>query len=399
MGVPEKRKAESPLSDAAASPKPTAPGPSSPGSKENSPTHASSSPRSEGRSPTPAPDSPAPELPGVMSGAHWLQQGLPETDTDDKDSTLGSDVESSTASISSSILNYRTINGRTYHSDSVTDGEYWAPNDQKMLGALEIYYHSLFLMTDKQLFQAPLKDNVQHAIDIGTGEGFWAIDFADKFPYCDVVGTDISPIQPTWTPPNLRFEIDDATKEWTFKENFFDYIHISFLNGAIEDWGNLYKNAYRCCKPGGWIEHFDCSPIVSCDDETLPPDSALATYGKILDEAGKRIGRSLTIAHDGTQEPGLKEAGFVNLHTKQWKQPLSPWPKDPKQKEIGLYTYAAVTSDLEGVIQFLFHKVMGWSTEEVAVFAAHMRQEMKEQKIHGYWTWKVVYGQKPEDAE
>lgn len=78
---------------------------------------------------------------------------------------------------------------------------------------------------------------------------------------------------------------------------------------------------------------------------------------------------------------------------------MSPWPKDPKQKEIGLYNYAAVTSDLEGVIQFLFQQVMGWSTEEITIFAAHMRQEMKEQKIHGYWTWKVVYGQKPEDAE
>lgn len=44
---------------------------------------------------------------------------------DDNDSTLGSDVESSSASISSSILQYRTISGRTYHSDSVTDSEYW----------------------------------------------------------------------------------------------------------------------------------------------------------------------------------------------------------------------------------------------------------------------------------
>lgn len=34
----------------------------------------------------------------------------------DGDSTLGSELGSSTASIGSSILNYRTENGRTYHS-------------------------------------------------------------------------------------------------------------------------------------------------------------------------------------------------------------------------------------------------------------------------------------------
>lgn len=302
-----KRKAGSPLTDSAPPTKHLTP--QSPGSEGKSPTSGPASPAT----------SPAAEASGDFSGAHWLEQGFPEVDSDDGDSTIGSDAASSTASVSSSILNYRTINGRTYHSESVTDGEYWAPNDKKMLGALEIYYHSIFLMMDEKLYQAPLKKDITHAIDIGTGEGFWAIDFADEMPNCDVVGTDISPIQPTWCPPNLHFEIDDATKEWTFKENFFDYIHISFLNGAIEDWADLYKKAYKHCKPGGWIEHLDTSPIVSCDDGTMSPDSALATYGKIMGEAGRRIGRSMTVAHDGTQEPGLKEAGFVNLHTKTWK--------------------------------------------------------------------------------
>lgn len=43
---------------------------------------------------------------------------------DDTDSTLGDDAASSTASISSSILQYRTINGRTYHSDR-GNSQYW----------------------------------------------------------------------------------------------------------------------------------------------------------------------------------------------------------------------------------------------------------------------------------
>ena len=29
-------------------------------------------------------------------------------------------------------------------------------------------------------------------------------DFADEFPNIEVVGTDISPIQPGWIPPNLK---------------------------------------------------------------------------------------------------------------------------------------------------------------------------------------------------
>lgn len=29
-------------------------------------------------------------------------------------------------------------------------------------------------------------------------------DFASEFPDAKVIGTDLSPIQPTWVPPNLK---------------------------------------------------------------------------------------------------------------------------------------------------------------------------------------------------
>ena len=31
-----------------------------------------------------------------------------------------------------------------------------------------------------------------------------ASDFADDHPHVEVIGTDISPIQPGWIPPNLK---------------------------------------------------------------------------------------------------------------------------------------------------------------------------------------------------
>ncbi len=40
------------------------------------------------------------------------------------------DVVSSTASLSSSILQYRTVLGRTYHSE-IGKAEGWTPNDER----------------------------------------------------------------------------------------------------------------------------------------------------------------------------------------------------------------------------------------------------------------------------
>ncbi|KAK3340025.1 S-adenosyl-L-methionine-dependent methyltransferase [Neurospora tetraspora] len=361
---------------------------------------------------TPGATSPEPASPGAASpaartaieptdalpGSHWLQQGLPQLDDgDDTDSSLGSDADSSTASISSSILNYRTINGRTYHSDSVTDGEYWGPNDSKHIEALDIIYHACDLMLGGKLHQAPLvESNLKNAVDIGTGSGIWAIDFADKYNNCKVVGTDISPVQPSWVPPNLEFEINDATKEWTFREDHFDFIHMQFLNGAFGDLTEVYKEAYRCCKPGGWLEHSDLSTMIKSDDGTVLPESAWGQWGKLFDEAGKKIGKIMAMADNGLMEKAMRDAGFINVEVKNFKMPTSPWPRDPKQKEVGLYYYAAISSDAEGVMQFMFGNVLGWTQEQIAVFAAHARRELKDMSIHGYVRWQVVYGQKPE---
>jgi hypothetical protein len=56
----------------------------------------------------------------ILPADHWAQ-----LDTiDDGDSAIGEDADSSTASISSSILQYRTIHGRTYHSEQ-GNATYW----------------------------------------------------------------------------------------------------------------------------------------------------------------------------------------------------------------------------------------------------------------------------------
>lgn len=66
-------------------------------------------------------------------------------------------------------------------------------------------HHVQVLLLDGKLFKAPLDiDKVQRVLDIGTGTGAWAIDFADENPHAEVFGTDISPIQSPWLPPNLK---------------------------------------------------------------------------------------------------------------------------------------------------------------------------------------------------
>lgn len=73
---------------------------------------------------------------------------------------------------------------------------------------------------------------------------------------------------------------------------------------------------------------------------------------------------------------------------------MGRWPKDPKMKRIGEFAHAAVNSDIEGYVLYMA-TLLGWTKEEVTVYAAHLRREMRDTSIHSYVGTKVVWGKKP----
>jgi methylase of polypeptide subunit release factors len=52
-------------------------------------------------------------------------------------------------------------------------------------------HHEILLhVLGDNLYLAPL-ENPQAILDVGTGTGIWAVEVAEKFPDCEVIGTDI----------------------------------------------------------------------------------------------------------------------------------------------------------------------------------------------------------------
>ena len=78
---------------------------------------------------------------------------------------------------------------------------------------MDVEHHNQLLQLNGKLHMCPL-DKPLEILDIGCGTGIWAMDIADEYPTCQVIGTDLSPIQPTWVPTNCRFEPDDFELEW-----------------------------------------------------------------------------------------------------------------------------------------------------------------------------------------
>ena len=185
----------------------------------------------------------------------------------------------------------------------------------------------LTLLLDRRLYLAPLNPSkIQRVLDVGCGTGIWAIDFADANPSAEVTGIDLSPIQPSWTPPNCQFAIDDVEEEWTFPSNHFDFIHIRCLMGSISKWPALYKQAYDHLTPGGWLQHLDMLIEFRSDDDTVGPDHIMPKWSQTFIEAGGKSGKTFKIPNNAATL--MKEAGFEEVRETWFKVPVGTWTKD-----------------------------------------------------------------------
>jgi SAM-dependent methyltransferase len=320
---------------------------------------------------------------------------IPVDHADDGESILESDNASSTASLTSSVLAYRKIHGRTYQNFR-TSVEYWAPNDEQQNEGLDINHQMMLILNDNKLYHSPIGPHPQRIIDIGTGTGIWAVDFADEHPSAVVIGTDVSPIQPTWVPPNIKFELDDAKAvPWSYLDNHFDFLHMRLLTGSINDWPAVYNEIFRVLKPGGWVEHTEYDCAVVSDDNSQPADAAFARWGPLFLEAGEKTGQKFDLARDQKLLKWMKGAGLTAIKEYPFKLPLGSWPKERKMKDVGNYNLVMTDQSLEGYALYLFTQVLGWSVEETHVYLAKARKELRNKSIHTYYAGITVCGQKP----
>jgi ubiquinone/menaquinone biosynthesis C-methylase UbiE len=253
------------------------------------------------------------------------------------------------------------------------------------------------LVFDGKIYQSPLDKGIKKVLDVGTGTGNWAFDFADEFPDCEVIGTDISPIQPSWVPPNLKFEIEDCTQMWSFPDNSFDFVHIRWLIGSIPDWKALFAEAYRVLKPGGWLESLEPSDRVEGAHGGVKPTDALGQWHQIFRAGGDIIGRPFDLFDKGTQKKAFEAAGFEQIQSKDVTIPLSQWPREQKWKEIGMAAQAHFTHDTEGFVLFLA-ATQGWKREEIEVYIKLVHQEVKSIKKQAQYAERVVWGRKRESV-
>ncbi|KAL7274174.1 hypothetical protein RUND412_002934 [Rhizina undulata] len=164
--------------------------------------------------------------------------------------------------------------------------------------------------------------------------------------------------EPTWVPPNLKFEVDDIEEDWTFQDNSFDFIHVRTMAGYIYDWPKFYKQAFKALKPGGWIELQCFGDGFSVDDDSPPHGNILTKWVDYWITATEKSGRPFSSLFQGNAK-ALAEVGCVDVTMKTLNFPIGRWPKGKHEKELGIYWRRNLLDAVESTCLALM-RIFGW---------------------------------------
>ncbi len=224
---------------------------------------------------------------------------------------------------------------------------------------------------------------MHNVLDIATGTGIWAIEFAEQFPAAVVIGTDLSPIQPEYVPPNLSFEVDDAEDPWVFSHKF-DYIHGRMLVTCFQSHLAVFRSAFEFLRPGGYIELQDASfPFLGADEKWN--GSAFQHWWGLLMDGAKAMGK------DWTRVPRyksyLEEIGFVDVVERRFNCPIGPWAKGSKNKALGVWGRANMLQGLGALSMAILTKGLGMTVAEIELLLVDVRKDVNKsgnESIHLY---------------
>ncbi|KAL9593455.1 MAG: hypothetical protein Q9219_007544 [cf. Caloplaca sp. 3 TL-2023] len=273
---------------------------------------------------------------------------------------------------------YQYNHGRRFQGQG--EGAYYMPNDESEISRLDMQHQIWLLTLDDHLCRAPIASEIETVLEVGAGSGIWALDFAGRYPNCQVLGVDLVPVKPTRpVPTNCSFRIHNVeTDNW---ENFaprgsIDLVHSRFLIQGMHDWRGYFQHCYNCLKPGGWLEAQEVRYPMHSAASDVPPDTPYLRWGRLVYEALAKGGINAGAPQEFSRL--LKDVGFEDVVEEEIWWPVGTWPDDEKGKKMGEMQFTNYVDGLEGYTMGSLTKHLGWTTEQVTRLVKEVLKDLED---------------------
>jgi len=254
-------------------------------------------------------------------------------------------------------------NGNSYTLPSHLDGDGRRLNQQ----------HEVFrLITSSSLLGKPLPRTFSGSVlDVGTGTGIWATEFATEHPNCRVLGVDLFPpsISPEEsTPKNCAFAVADAEKDEEWKaavpSGSFDLVHTRMFLIQLRDAKSMLRRILDALKPGGRVEFQEKQdPYRTDDPDPAARDTPLLRHSLQRIEAAKLCGMDRTIAEK--LAAWMEELGYQDVVVEERKIPIGDWMDEPDMKTAGEKFKECLEWGTMGISRTVFMNGFGWNEEQI----------------------------------
>ncbi|KAH8674130.1 S-adenosyl-L-methionine-dependent methyltransferase [Xylariales sp. PMI_506] len=283
--------------------------------------------------------------------------------------------------------------GRLYHG--YKEGKYLLPNDAAEQDRLDLQQVFRQLMGG-WLALAPMTSIPKYVLDIGTGTGLWASEFAEQNPNSYVVGIDLSNIQPAPTLPNCTYIRADAEDDWIFEKSqasehitkdnglpgskiLFDYIHLRMMFTCFSNVISVMKHSFENLEAGGWIEFQETRMRIFQANPAYPGD-ALQRWADGCIQGGTAVGRDFEAVLN--YESWLKDVGFVNVTQRVLIGPFGEWPTHPSLKLAGRYNLQNMLEGVQGSWKLL--KYANLTSTEIEGLVRDAQLQLRDKHSHSY---------------
>ncbi|EGY16245.1 uncharacterized protein VDAG_07409 [Verticillium dahliae VdLs.17] len=324
------------------------------------------------------------------------------------------DDRGDTASLTDSARAHSYENGLRYHG--YRPGIYAFPNDETEQERDQLAHQLSYEMCGESHFIAPVEQWLERGaevLDLGTGIGIWCEELADKYPRSSFEGIDLSPIQSSEVPPNVRFYVDDMEHEqgWDFDGRTFDYIHLRHTLHSVHNRPELLKRVLECVsrlvqaksaslttashlKPGGYFEvqEFECN--LRCDDNTCPEGNDYALREWFVHLASGLSARGVDLYSITSVADEMRALGFTAVTEHSRKCPVGSWPADESLRFCGGLLRESLLAGLGGLSARPF-AALTWERPRLEVFLLRVRESIKTTGYHAYMPFRTVCGRKP----
>ncbi|KAH8106814.1 S-adenosyl-L-methionine-dependent methyltransferase [Cristinia sonorae] len=303
-------------------------------------------------------------------------------------------------------LMLRNIYGRILNNQNDT---YFLPADNEEHRRLDLQHH-IYTISLNGLYSAP--DLVRRALqprpwsspavlDVGCGSGRWAIDMANEFPHCEVVGIDLVPpnVQVP-LPTNCRFEIDDANLGFAHYRNSFDVVQARAVSSGIRDYPWFLNELAEVLRPGGVLLLGDGDMQIF--DETRQP-IAYAEEGQPGFSWTHRIFfaayNAMKSKGGSVDSPSMNPTwlrAIDSLTDVGWDKvfiPMGPWCyASERERVVAEMLRANALSYISGMGPLLLSE--GYLPERVATMQREATAELRELRINVYSRWSFAWAVK-----